>query len=350
MLRLDEIKQIQVELTTRCNARCPMCMRNYRGLDHNDGYPVTELTLAQIQQILDPAVLAMITRAPQPIDGFLPRYHDFQGILFNGNLGDFSAARDAAEIVEYLVAHKVRVHINTNGSARSPDWWARFAHPLVTVGFALDGLEDTHHLYRQDTDWQKILRNAGALIRAGGRAVWRFIPFDHNRHQEQACRELAESLGFERFENIYDGRDRGPAYHRDGTFSHWIGDRWSTESSEPPPVQELLHNHITWYAANTVRHPKDTAVLDMQCQHKRNRDIYIAADGSVYPCCYLGFYPKTMNHPGNRELAPLVQDNNALEHGLERSLQWFDKIEQTWQHTSIAAGRTYKCVVTCNRA
>jgi MoaA/NifB/PqqE/SkfB family radical SAM enzyme len=115
-------------------------------------------------------------------------------------------------------------------------------------------------------------------------------------------------------------------------------------------VQELLHNHITWYAASTVQHPKDTAVIDIQCQHKRNRDIYIAADGSVYPCCYLGFYPKTMNHPGNQELAPLVENNNALEHGLEKSLEWFDRVEQTWQHASIATGRTYQCVVTCNRA
>ena len=52
MLKLHEITRVQIELTTRCNARCPMCMRNYRGYDYNAGYPVTELTFEQFTKII----------------------------------------------------------------------------------------------------------------------------------------------------------------------------------------------------------------------------------------------------------------------------------------------------------
>lgn len=348
MLKLKDIRRLHIELTTRCNARCPMCMRNYRGFDYNSGYPLCELSLAQFKQIVTPDLLAQLISPEAPINGRVPIVYDFRGILFNGNLGDFASARDALEIVEYVVDHGVPVRINTNGSARTPTWWSRLALPNVTVGFAIDGLADTHALYRQDTDWYKIIDNAKALIAAGGRAWWRFIPFAHNRHQEQQCQQMAKDLGFEQFENIYDGRDSGPVFDRSGNFSHQIGEDHRPDHIVPE-LTPLLNSHITWYDAKTIRHAKDKPGLEYHCHHIKSREIYIAADGSVYPCCFLGFYPTTMSHPGNRELAPMVKENNALQYSLEHCLQWFESVQRAWQNNSIAAGRPYQCVSTCGK-
>jgi hypothetical protein len=329
MLKIADIRQIQIELTTRCNARCPMCMRNYRGLDYNSGYPETELTLKNLQKILRQDFLKQLTK----------------GISFNGNLGDFGLARDAQEIVHWLADQSVPVYINTNGSMRTANWWAALARPGVRIGFALDGLADTHALYRQDTDWHRVIENAQAFITAGGYAIWRFIPFDHNRQQETACRTLAHKLGFSQFENINEGRDRGPVYTRTGDFSHWLG------PAEPiiPKIGSMLESHLTWFSPSTVHSHKDTQPLELICQHKRLEEIYIAADGSVWPCCFLGFYPSTMSHPGNSQLLPLVAENNALEYDLEHCMNWFERIEETWKQDSIAQGRLYGCVNSCGR-
>jgi sulfatase maturation enzyme AslB (radical SAM superfamily) len=302
-------------------------MRNYRGVDYNSGYPDTELTLENIQHILTPEILKTIDR-----------------VNFNGNLGDFSLAKDGAEIVQYLVAQNITIGINTNGSLRPKSWWQKLASPNVTIGFALDGLADTHAVYRQDTDWNRIIENAQAYIAAGGRAIWRFVPFDHNRHQEAECRRLAEEMGFVSFENIYDGRDAGPVYTRAGEFSHWLG-----PTGDVPPIKDMLQSHITWFDSKTVKIKKDTPELNLRCYHKVAKEIYLAADGTVYPCCYLGFYPLSMNHPGNKELAPMVTENNALEYSLEHCLDWFESIEQAWSKSSIADGRPYQCVSTCNQ-
>jgi MoaA/NifB/PqqE/SkfB family radical SAM enzyme len=336
MLIFDQIARIQIELTTKCNARCPMCMRNYRGSDYNSGYPDCELSADHIRHILSPAVIQRLQKNTQ---GSLV-------VNFNGNLGDFASARDAAEIVEYLAEQQVTVTINTNGSLRNAAWWSRLARPGVTVGFALDGLADTHSLYRQDTDWHKIITNARAFISAGGQAIWRFVPFDHNRHQETACRDMAQQLGFVRFENIYDGRDRTPVYTRSGQFSHHIGEPYD---GPVPKISDMLASHVTWYDSKTVKVPADVEPLKLNCTHKMNREIYIAADGTVYPCCYLGFYPATMTHPGNDQLRPLLHQNNALEYDLEHCMNWFNNVERTWTQDSIANGRLYHCVSNCGR-
>lgn len=305
-----------------------MCVRNYRGHDYNSGYPTCELSIQDIEKIFTPAVLLELKGCT---------------VNFNGNVGDFSNARDGVEIVKFFIERDIKVSINTNGSTRNTDWWARLAMPGVSIGFALDGLADTHHLYRQDTDWHKIIENAQAYIAAGGHAVWRFVPFDHNKHQEQACRDLATSMGFKRFENIYDGRDRGPVYHRNGEFSHWLG----PAELNVPGIKDMLHSHVTWFKIETIHVPKDTPKIKYNCQHKRAQEIYIAADGTVYPCCYLGFYPGQMTHPGNEQLLPLVRENNALEYGLEHCMAWFDQVEATWGKNSIRDGRLYQCVNSC---
>jgi MoaA/NifB/PqqE/SkfB family radical SAM enzyme len=328
MLKIRDIRQVQIELTTRCNARCPMCMRNYRGMDYNSGYPVTELTLEHIKKILPVEFLKQLTR----------------GVSFNGNLGDFGLAHDAQEIVHYLCDHSVPVYINTNGSMRTPDWWAALARPGVRIGFALDGLADTHALYRQDTDWHRVIQNAQAFIATGGQAIWRFIPFDHNQDQEATCRQLSLELGFCEFENINEGRNRGPVFDRDGNFSHHIGTAYSLDT---PRIEPMLESHLTWFDPATVKSHKDTNPLKLICQHKRLEEIYIAADGSVWPCCFLGFYPATMAHPGNSQLLPLVTENNALEYDLEHCMDWFDRVEETWAKNSIAEGRLYSCVNSC---
>ena len=332
MLQLSEISRVHIELTTRCNARCPMCMRNYRGYNYNSGYPDTELYFADIVHIFKKTILAQLAKNP------------VYGVNFNGNLGDFAVSRDGVEIANYFADAGVRVNINTNGSSRSPAWWARLARPHIQIGFALDGLADTHSLYRQDTDWHKIIENARAFISAGGRAIWRFVPFDHNRDQEDECRRLAKELGFADFENIYDGRDSGPVYTRTGEFSHWLG-----PASEPPPIKDMLQSHITWFDAKTIKIAKDTEKLNLLCQHKVNREIYLAADGTVYPCCYLGFYPQQMHHAGNSQIKEIVKENNALQHDLDHCLAWFDQVEQSWINESISTGRLYTCVNSCNQ-
>lgn len=298
-------------------------------MDYNSGYPITELSLADVQQLFTGPLQTQLDK-----------------ILINGNLGDFGLAKDGPEIVDWLLTNtQARIAINTNGSMHTPDWWAELAHPRVKIIFALDGLEDTHSVYRKNTDFNKIMENALAFIKAGGHAVWQMIVFNHNQHQIKACKELSVSLGFKEFWLFDKDRNQGPVFNRDGSFSHWIGQ--PHEHPEPPDPQGLLRDHVTWFDKLDL---STIQTVSISCQSKQNKEIYIAADGTVYPCCYLGFYPETMiSHPGNRQTKRLLQENNALTHGVEHAIKWFNQIEQTWQHKNCADGLLYTCAKTCGR-
>lgn len=329
MLGLDQITRLHVELTTRCNARCPMCPRNYRGMDYNSGYPEVELDLDKFKQIFKPDFLRQI-----------------RFISFNGNLGDCSLSSDLVDILEYIYkSSNCLVSITTNASTRTPEWWASLAHPRLTIIFDLDGLNDTHSLYRLDTDWNKIIRNACAFINNGGSAVWKMIIFDHNLHQGKECELLSKELGFKNFWSVDHGRNQGPVYDRHGKFSHWLG----PIHENPPDAYEMLESHLTWFDTKPSSEwgLEDKEKCNIKCQHIQNKELYVAADGSVYPCCFLGFYPGKMTHPGNSQLVKIVKKNNALEYDLEECIQWFNSIEESWKLESVDQGKLYNCVISC---
>ena len=58
---------------------------------------------------------------------------------------------------------KLEIGLNTNGSARTEKWWGEMANVLGDNGyvvFSIDGDEETNHIYRRYTDYNKIIRNA----------------------------------------------------------------------------------------------------------------------------------------------------------------------------------------------
>lgn len=85
--------------------------------------------------------------------------------------------------------------------------------PLDYVVFSIDGLEDTNHIYRRNTNFKKIMDNARAYIETGASAHWDMLVFEHNKHQVQQCRDMAMELGFNWFRS--KTTDRWDIYPQD---------------------------------------------------------------------------------------------------------------------------------------
>jgi len=334
MIDYKEIRDVHFEISSFCNASCPWCPRTFWGYPYNGGYPEKNFTLENAKTVFAEDFLKQLL-----------------SININGNFGDIVMNPEGPDIVEYFfsVNPNLKITISTNGGARDEFFWTRLALSGATVMFCLDGLGDTHHLYRQNTVWDVVIRNAKTFIAAGGRAVWKMIKFDHNQHQIDKCQELSQQLGFLNFQLIDEGRNTAPVFDRNGTLTHVLGNYTGEKD-----FKVLIHKKTTIQILLEDILPGRTPAKNIVCETKRLGSIYVSATGDVSPCCWTGFYPKTYgagqyHEAANAQLTPLISKNNALEYPLEQCIEWFKSVENSWKINNYEQGRLVICDDVCGQ-
>ena len=319
---------LHLELTSRCNLLCPMCGRT-TGMD-GDGKNLKkrdDLDLADT----DPRVLAKMLDDMKP---FLPNH-----VFINGNYGDPIMYPYLLEVIRmYKDAGVRQLTLSTNGSAQTEDWWRELAQIMKTpdkVIFAIDGLEDTNHLYRVNSKWNIIMRNAKAFIAEGGRARWDYIGFAHNEHQIDEAKQLAEDMGFWKFRYKKSNRYVIPT-HYDGEEVEQIVKRTELtfvakqhvaqkkkqdadqirkdkaletilsapkkQANTTEKVDAVIKKHKTFdnYVKNT----------EIECQTARDKSIFVDYQGKVWPCCWQGHYYSKIGH--DSATPTRIQDNKNM--------------------------------------
>lgn len=258
MYRYQDIKDIHLEITSKCQARCPMCPRRISGGPLNPFIKLDEITLDVFKQWFE-----------------LDFIKQLDSLFMCGNLGDPIISKDTLEIYQYLreVNPNIRLAMHTNGSARDPEWWQRLAQLKVKVTFGIDGLSDTHHLYRISTDFNKIIENARAFITAGGVAKWHMLVFAHNEHQIEAARAMSKQIGFVDFSIKHTSRfkqDYLQVIDDAGRPTHRI--KPTQTSLDMIPLAEAAQKEVKPHIV---------------CKAQKYKQLYVSACGNVSPCCWL---------------------------------------------------------------
>ena len=176
---------LHLELTSRCRLACPYCERTrFKG-----EYKIRDL--------------------PRELVFRLVENPNFKKIMLSGTLGDPIYHPYFFEIVKKIKQSHKELRIATNGSGKKLNWWANVFNQLDNrdkVCFGLDGLQDTAHLYRINTNFFQVFE-AMKLGAAINRAVieWQFILFSFNQHQVEEANQLAQEFGI-RFTILKSGR------------------------------------------------------------------------------------------------------------------------------------------------
>lgn len=377
MYLYNEIRTVHLEITERCNAACPMCARNINGGEENPQLNDAELSLGDVQTIFNTDFIKQLDR-----------------LYMCGNYGDPVAAKDTLEVFDYFRSNNDRINLSmhTNASLKKPEWWANLAKVIGRRGhvvFSIDGLEDTNHLYRQNTVWSKIMENAEAFISAGGRARWDYIVFAHNEHQVETAEALSKNMGFEQFKFKKSARffstasgvtkEMHQAANRKGMATTLLQAPQNpkyrnaaleelskiAKSEEPIKFLPSKANELTEILYPQIFH-KDPAKkkpmerywdeVPIKCKVAEEKSLYITAEGIVQPCCwtagqmYVWYWTPKGGQIWNL-IDQIGKDKlNALNHSLEsivNGLYFQDLVPNSWNKSSCADGKLAVCAKTC---
>lgn len=281
------ITSVHVELTDKCNAECPCCVRRINGGSLRSIIKNVELDVNYFSQSLG--------------DTFCSKIQQWE---FCGTKGDPIACNNLTEICKYLLSVNPTTSINvrTNGGFRSIEWWTElgnlFNNTNCEVWFGIDGLEDTNHLYRKNVKWSKVWENLMAYVATGAKTIWQFLPFEHNEHQqvdiENICKQynitlfVVEPFGF----GVAPDKSIHPinVYDRDDNFIYQI---WPARMQQQGLIKGVLlpgirkpvddiDNSIQWLNVS-----KDD--YDISCKiNVEATNLYIDCNGAILPCCYIG--------------------------------------------------------------
>lgn len=284
---ISRIYKVQVDITSHCNAKCPGCIRTKNFTE--EGYTVGEKRFNDLK--LEHFSVDMWKDLCTSDSGF-SKFKNFTHLTLNGTWGDPCMHPNLPDMLEIFCENfpNVFVMMHTNGGAQSSEWWNRLGKILASqphmVIVALDGLEDTHSLYRRGTDFNRILSNVTAFVDGGGSPRWMMTLFDHNVHQIEEAKELAKKYEFRRFQtrkshtaemHINTNTEQYSISTNDILSEHIVNEKAAGANNRVPFVP--------------IPDRPELPEVDSQCEWYNDGAIQIDPWGYVLPCCHMAHLP-----------------------------------------------------------
>jgi len=335
---ISKLKKVELEITSDCNAACPGCART---------------------QNLD--ILRINSFTEQDVRRMFPNPDHIRNTKFKlcGVLGDPAFNPECLGIADYITSNGGYCQLSTNGAIQSADWWRQLGEiskrtGLLDVNFCIDGHEETNHVYRVNTVWKVLERNIAAYTDAGGIGTWIFIVFDHNEYELDAARDHAARIGL----NFATRTGMRNSYHdwvaqikKKENKKVVVKEKTITTTGSKEHTKKKHIEKLDAFIKNDDKTAEETQriVSSIKCKYIHEGEIYIAADQTVWPCCFL--HDSAFKNKENivEKLAEYSTGWNSLKHhSLEEILnhEWFDKIlEESWnpEHNKHLT----RCIRTC---
>ena len=354
-----KVNGLHLELTTKCNAMCPMCNRNFKG-KIRDNLVLRELSLDEIKNILPVSFLKQL-----------------KIISLCGVYGEPICNSQLKPIIKYFFESNpsLKIDVYTNGGLFNEEWWADLASIMKgydgTVIFGIDGIDEVHSLHRCKVDIHTVMKNAKSFIDNGGTAQWDFIAFRHNEGQIEAAEKLSKEMGFKIFQIKKTSRFLKTFYEKDNKLDSTIlefgkhpvyDDKGKHIYDLELPLDELYRNNKDKLFEEKIKEygsiEKYLDSVEISCDAINNGGVFISAFGELFPCCsvYQQVCYKTVH--GVKDKDELNEYNlyrkcslSLFEHSIEEIIngEFFSSLLESFKCKSIKEGKPKCCSRTCGK-
>ena len=329
----SSIRILDIEPSSYCNAKCPQCMRESKGGDYS--------------------FFNQVNLSDTFFEVFFPEetIKNLSMATFSGNVGEPAMNKHLIDIFKYFrkVNPNIFLELYTNGSVQKPEWWYEIGKVMgqnSNTIFALDGLEDTNHIYRVDVKWPQAMKNIQSFIKSGSPSTWQFIPFRHNEHQVKQAENLSKEMGFTNFKIKISHRDllNQPQNEVNRVY--------------PPDNIEYKHTGQKLDFNNLDKTEKYLDIVEIKCYAAEIGNLYISAEGLVFPCCHTAsivlldddFIPQPYSWIKNVKLDINLEEINLYKNSLDKVInsKTFNRIKESWD-LNMKQGRNPLCAAVCGK-
>jgi len=276
-----DVVRLSLELTNRCNLKCPMCFQSTKPLGVKKDFNINWLDKLPMENM--------------------------KFIDLCGNVSEPTCHPQLFNIID-KVHKRTMIKISTNGSMHKESWWSELAKKLnehrdCYVLFALDGLEESHKKYRIGTNYKQMLKNIKAFNDAGGESYSQMIVFKHSQDEVEDVKKVSESLGCK------------DLLVRTSSF-------YENEFEKPDNIRKTRHEACA------------DANMRVKCAvHLEIQSIFIDFEGYVFPCCLIAGSKYSHAHPEARQLYLDNSDSiNINDHTIE---EIFESNYYTYLHNNF---------------
>lgn len=315
-----------IEISSKCTLKCPRCARQ----EVPGSLVNTELDLAFFMKAFTPEFILS----------------DVEKITFCGDDGDPIYAHDLIPVIEYIKSVKdVEIVIVTNGSYKTPQWWANLGNCLTlkdSVHFSIDGYDnESNNLYRVNSDFSSIIRGITSLRESSDcQIIWAAIAFKFNESHISEMQDFAQSLGVDRFQ-LTKSTKFGSIYSSYGAndpLEPSIKFVSSTHRFERE-ITQFTHRLVTpVHSINVMLFNKfkDQMPVTPLCGIG-NKGLYLNSQGKVFPCCWVA------NRYGHNSEWQEIANRFDLN---IRSMQ--DILQDAFWSTEFQEFKWQECKTKCN--
>ena len=350
------ITHLDFELSSICNAGCPVCSRRIYG-----SFNPFEQTYWKFEDIKRVVGVDLVKQLK----------------FFNvcGNFGDGMGNPDIVKVAEWVKLNnpECEFHISTNGGIGDTTQYKKLAELDVRITFGIDGYGDKNELYRINAKWDKVYENFKTFSKykkhTDQRFTIQFLLWDQTRDQIEQIVKLAEESNITHLHLLkpftqHSGYTRG--FSMKGEYTHsltltedpiidtlnrvWAKEEFSVlkeiikESKlKTHPLVLEPDGHLLKVLPHKIKNfiPKDpkfneeelvkiNSINKQSCYsfNSKNTDdltqeynnLYITYNGYLMPCCMIPpLYSFKLNHSTDDESPYQIEIlNSVTEIGIEQ--------------------------------